>query len=299
MFDDLAADDLDNGSVGSGEDDGFPIERVEEPEPVEESFEEEFAIASEGASSAGDEVPNNDIPPGGASTPEGFERDDDGTLLAGTSTPVAGGEGHEEGPPLAGDSAPEVAPVASGTSTPVAGGEGHDEGPPLAGDSAPEVAPAAHPADVDGHAGGGGGLRGRGLGAAYPSWEMPGLPGRLVYDPHRKSVAAHCELPCHSILQDRCNVNRTCEESKRGLNTSKQKSQGRPIGFLLAWLAQAADHGPHADKKSHMAVRLKSDVLTHAERLSWRQRAIDAGCPFLQHERKKRDGEGEEPEGMP
>jgi hypothetical protein len=53
--------------------------------------------------------------------------------------------------------------------------------------------------------------------------------GQLVWDPAGKQLDAHCGTAAHNAGHSRCHTD-------RALTTGRRKGQGRPIGFLVAWL---------------------------------------------------------------
>jgi hypothetical protein len=83
----------------------------------------------------------------------------------------------------------------------------------------------------------------------------------LRYDTKLNILSAHRNLPSHGR---QCRVNRT-------LNASTHRSraaQGRPAGFLLAWLKCAAEHGSQAEHH-----KIASDRRTVVPSLSFTARS--------------------------
>ncbi len=126
---------------------------------------------------------------------------------------------------------------------------------------------------------------------------MPG--GHLVYNAADESIDAHCDLKEHVDRKNPCRLNRSRFVCKRGLN----EARGRPVGFLMAWLA-AAHHADSATSHKHMSRtrQCHAEDLAHfsfAKRSRGRQWVVDNGLTdLLGLERPKRGGEGEEPEGL-
>ena len=113
--------------------------------------------------------------------------------------------------------------------------------------------------------------------------------GVLVYDIRQSILSAHCTLPEHADRANPCRVRRTCMPGRND-------GQGRPCGFLMAWLADA---GRHADRASHgQAARRLNDAdraaLSHERRSAGRAELVAGASPALDFERPPRDGEPEE-----
>ncbi len=129
-------------------------------------------------------------------------------------------------------------------------------------------------------------------------WKVPG--GHLVYNAADESIDAHCDHPDHVDPRNRCRINRKRFACKRGL----KDAQGRPIGFLLAWLAAA----PNADSAfSHKKLAKTKDLhpdelelFSRGKRCAGRQWVkTNRLNDLLALERPRRDGEESEPEGIP
>ena len=118
--------------------------------------------------------------------------------------------------------------------------------------------------------------------------------GGLVFDLRQSILAAHCTLPEHKDPANPCRVRRTCMPGRND-------GQGRPCGFLMAWLADA---GRHANRESHgKAARRLTDAdraaLSHERRSAGRAELVAGASPALDFERPQRDGEPEEPLQIP
>ena len=83
-------------------------------------------------------------------------------------------------------------------------------------------------------------------------------------------IRAHCGIPGHGT----CTRQRQTLQGKRGGNTS-----GRPIGHLLAWLAEGAQHDSHV---SHVGSFPASHEARQAQR-DWFL-ALEGGRTFAEHE---------------
>ena len=196
--------------------------------------------------------------------------------------PAGAGDGQDDGAASGGEDADAAAPPPSPPPVPP---------PPFDEEEDVEVPPPPPPFD-------GGGDHGVDR-QHYPSWKVPDMQGRLVFDPHRNSLAAHCDVPEHNTSRTaKCIINRNCEAWKGALRTPKQRSQGRPVGFLLAWLHCQQEHGI-SNKAEHVAFKSCEEVLIFAERSDCRANAVQQECPFLIKERNPRLDEGDEPQGLP
>jgi hypothetical protein len=153
------------------------------------------------------------------------------------------------------------------------------------GGGPPPVAPAVPP-----------GGRHRFGGNLY--WPVPG--GFLVYNRADESIDGHCSCDAHEDRRNACRINRVRLACKRGSNLAR----GRPIGFLMAWLAAASTKDDAASHKrmSNPRTRTPDDLehFTLAKRESGRQWVVDRGgmTDLLGLERPQRPGEGPEPEGL-
>ena len=105
--------------------------------------------------------------------------------------------------------------------------------------------------------------------------------GTLRYNARFKTLTAHCE--CHK--EESCRKQRTVVAGRKA-------GQGRPIGYLLAWLMDgknhrnASHHGRDADSACNWEQR---------DRLRTRFLTLPGGCEFAQHERERAADESAEP----
>lgn len=89
-----------------------------------------------------------------------------------------------------------------------------------------------------------------------------------------------------------CRMTRTSRPSER------KAAQGRPLGFLGAWLAAAQSH---QDRDSHRSKMWLATGIARQQRVAARAclRQLPGGAELLSCERPKADSEDSEPEGMP
>jgi hypothetical protein len=125
-------------------------------------------------------------------------------------------------------------------------------------------------------------------------WPVPG--GFIVYNVRGDSLDAHCSCNRHDDRHNPCRLNRTRSVCKRGIN----KARGRPLGYLMAWLAAAHLKGSAAEHKDMTKPRLQTPVdlesFSLARREAGRQWIVDRGyTDLLEIERKKLDSEPAEP----
>lgn len=111
---------------------------------------------------------------------------------------------------------------------------------------------------------------------------------RFYNTARKKFCVAHCESH-----EGRCVLTRTLAES----NAAGRQGQGRPLGLMLAWLAQA---GQYASPREH--VHAPSSNFSYQDRLRLREDAAE--IPGMQYlfdvaERLVREGESAEPEHIP
>jgi hypothetical protein len=113
-------------------------------------------------------------------------------------------------------------------------------------------------------------------------FEVPG--GDLRYNVRTNTIVAHCKFEVHGD----CRKNRTCSGGRVG----GLGGQGRPIGFLMAWL-QRQDQ--HECRQTH--VHVPANLVTHADRVAGRHlfMTLPGAQEFSQHERAKRPDEPDEP----
>lgn len=137
-------------------------------------------------------------------------------------------------------------------------------------------------------------------GPAWPRYDIEGF-GHLVHDQgvggRNESVAAHCAR--HGAL---CRVNRALVRRKgpAGEAGGRCEAQGRPVGFLIAWL-KAADLPEFSTKAQHR--ELASSIFADHDAISF-DRRVEARTlaegfahlqPLLDRERPRHPAEGPEP----
>lgn len=113
-------------------------------------------------------------------------------------------------------------------------------------------------------------------------YSVPG--GELRYYPASQRFAAHCENPLHGV----------CRREKVATG-GLRPAQGRPLGYLVAWL-ERADYQTHRD---HLVC---TKFISLAERQAARlklEEAIGANSELFAMERPRRSGEPAEPEMCP
>ena len=128
---------------------------------------------------------------------------------------------------------------------------------------------------------------------AWPSCEIVNAQGKVIglikYGEGTNTLSAHClyqdetsDECCHGL----CRMDRTANASR----IAAKSHQGRPLGFLIAWLLRSHRH---ATRKDHFYDR----EIPHAERASARQWAKTQPAIefFLDKERHVKRGEPEEP----
>jgi hypothetical protein len=120
-------------------------------------------------------------------------------------------------------------------------------------------------------------------------------------NPKAMSLDAHCLHPNHKHRLS-CAVNRTIKPPP-GRVTKANEAQGRPMGFLIAWLRMCGDAGC-TDRDTHFKARLGKDVLARYLDRATRQACRDWALarPEFNHlfefERRPRAGEPIEPSGL-
>lgn len=167
-----------------------------------------------------------------------------------------------------------------------------------AAEAMPELRAAvpAPPAPA-GQRGAGAGVPADGVRRPHPTWHVDVRGDGLCYIKHDERLqilSAHCRHPNHGAL---CRVNRTLRTRPRN------DAQGKPVGFLLAWMACADDY---ADQASHHAIAAQARVagveaLSFENRSSWREwaRVHSPGLTELAARVEAGGaGTGEEPEGL-
>ena len=145
---------------------------------------------------------------------------------------------------------------------------------------------------------GGRGWAGRRAGQEHETWlaDVRGDGHATVkWDPATLQLTAHCNLPGHGRL---CRLRKSIKAS------DTNRAQGRPGGYLLAWLAAAPRYATSADHQQ-MGQRKGAnnrEALRFEERLRLRQwaqeSALDLTTAFAEFERPRWAGEGPEPEGF-
>jgi len=131
--------------------------------------------------------------------------------------------------------------------------------------------------------------RKRGIGeGAFAVVEVPG--GRVKVYRDEQAQAFKATACCEAHGED-CQKSRTFKKSERG-----RLAQGRPMGFLVAWLKRGLEAGVlDADQhKWHTSV-------TRADRKAGRVvcHACECGEDVLAYERSPRSSESSEPAGQP
>eukprot|EP00929_Paragymnodinium_shiwhaense_P003979 TRINITY_DN10468_c0_g1_i1.p1 TRINITY_DN10468_c0_g1~~TRINITY_DN10468_c0_g1_i1.p1 ORF type:complete len:758 (+),score=85.29 TRINITY_DN10468_c0_g1_i1:543-2816(+) len=131
----------------------------------------------------------------------------------------------------------------------------------------------------------------------HPHFEIPG-GGTLTYDRTQGQLVMKCGVAAHG---SRCVMKRTVVEADV-TRTVLQRAQGRPLATLLAWAKAAVDNpAAYPDKPSHdkLKTQRKCAAMGFDARKEQRSWALCQPCcaPFLEAERKKREGEDDEPEG--
>lgn len=108
-------------------------------------------------------------------------------------------------------------------------------------------------------------------------------PGSLTWYSKKNTFYAYCDDARHGG-RGKCRLNRTAASGNR-------RGQGRPLGFLAAWLL---DHEAHADRLEHVAARPSREARVSARDFL---KQLPEGSRFLAYERPERpDDGGSEPE---
>lgn len=132
---------------------------------------------------------------------------------------------------------------------------------------------------------GGGGAEGEGP-SRRPADEYFSVPGgEIRFYSRTGRFVGHCENVAHG---------RQCRREKLS-SSGRNRPQGRPLGYLMAWLAQG---DAHASQRDHMQGGAKISL---AERQAGREalRGINGSQFLFDAERPRRQGEGEEPDECP
>ena len=160
------------------------------------------------------------------------------------------------------------------------------------GGAAVDLDEAVAPADVS-RRGRGWGHGGRGV--PHRVWDADiradGL-AKMKYEESTFQITAHCNLPSHGRL---CRL-------RRSVLPGKNLAQGRPGGFLLAWLKCA---GEYPSQAAHQAMGQKAVVRiqpnlsfdTRALCRAWSESQAAMKAALEELEMKKAEAENEEPEG--
>ena len=129
----------------------------------------------------------------------------------------------------------------------------------------------------------------------HPFWQVPG--GHIVF--HLGRLDAHCGFEgTHKNKINPCRLGRTCTEAP-----SRRGAQGRPLGFLLAWLNVAHKYGDdkrhkNGTKAAQMCVA-DYDNLSFEVRNKWRmwlnEQTSQEFVDLREKERDARIGESSEP----
>ncbi len=129
------------------------------------------------------------------------------------------------------------------------------------------------------------------------SWDVPG--GTLKFDLKQNVLSAHCGVDCHQEEQNECRCRRTL--SARLGSTSS--AQGRPVGFLMAWLQ---DQHRHPDGLSHGNLGRRGRPQSSDDRAAMTKQIrmaarylLDPEHPVFRLERDRWPGEDDEPDECP
>lgn len=117
---------------------------------------------------------------------------------------------------------------------------------------------------------------------------VPGY-GKIHFNTKSMALTAHCDCINHGSHV--CRKQRTSQGAARV--TLKNIGQGRPLGFLTAWLMEQDEY---EDQSSH--VRAPAHVFTYQKRCKARAhlKTIPGAAQFFAFEREKAGGEESEPE---
>lgn len=117
------------------------------------------------------------------------------------------------------------------------------------------------------------------------------LVGELAFNHVGTNLNAHCHHPAHAV-RGNCHTDRLVTGGRR-------PGQGRPLGFLVAWLLE---QGAHEDKESHQQMKsVLGSAAGFVQRQQARQWLREQGTfdDLFALERPRRDAEGSEPEVCP
>lgn len=184
-----------------------------------------------------------------------------------------------EGMPAAAQQPPRQAEDASGLAAPV----GADA---AASDAPPPPPPRAEPSG--GHRAARSGAQGGAKGSRDLMVQAYG--GTIVHYNTTAEFVATCPNPGHG----RCVLSRKSWNPEPG---AIQKAGGRPLGFLVAWLACAAETATKEEHWSFRMLPLMSQAVRVASRLHL-QSEVEGGREMAAFERPLADDEPEEPETL-
>ena len=110
-------------------------------------------------------------------------------------------------------------------------------------------------------------------------FSLEGL-GEIHYYPTSQQFTAFCTIPEHL----------DCRKSRTAKASDRNKSQGRPLGFLVAWLKQGTSY---PNKKEHVHYCSPN----YSNRCEGRQHfnTLPGANSFAKYERIQREGEDPEP----
>ncbi len=142
--------------------------------------------------------------------------------------------------------------------------------------------------------------RGRG-GAPWPSFDVHSEEGatklgEIKWGAANSTLSAHC-LWCNAALGEEVPSHGLCRLDRTTRPSLTRPAQGRPLGFLVAWLRRAPFH---ETREAHFDDRL-GGVIDLAERQAaraWAEATPGMAEP-LSKERDRRPGEGPEPDLCP
>jgi hypothetical protein len=135
-----------------------------------------------------------------------------------------------------------------------------------------------------------------------PSWVVPG--DWIVFDVMRDSIDAHCNCASHAHKTNSCRVNRKATGSAKG-KSPNALAQGRPLGFLIAWLASGMGkpnrEAHHTMSNRHSCTADDREALNLARRQASRVWANSQATlvDLLAKERGRRPDEPDEPVDWP
>ena len=122
-------------------------------------------------------------------------------------------------------------------------------------------------------------------------WKDDQFMGELVWNDAMTSLNAHCPNAAH-CTQGHCHTDRS-------LTDGRKAGQGRPLGFLLAWLfehAACATKDLHQDLKKSLGQAFGLQKRRDAR--DWARAQGGAYDELFGKERPRRDGEPDEPDSI-